>query len=238
MRIWLLLLCLLPSVVQAKIIWQDFRLSYLYGEHYRLGDPRRQVLTFEYAAQTSWGDSFFFLDHLRSQDGSRNNYAEWQPRFSLTKNSNQTFQFGLIKDVLLAGHLEMSSQATNYLYGAGVDLAVPGFRMLQANLYRRNNQLRADNWQLTLVWAYPFKLGQQQFLLDGFLDWASGNADQRANLNLTPQLKLLVSPSLGLENPLWLGVEYVLWRNKFGIADSPERRSHENNLNLLLKWHF
>ncbi len=49
----------------AEVLWQDFRLTYLNGKHYRLGDPQRQVLTIEHAATTSWGDSFFFLDHMK-----------------------------------------------------------------------------------------------------------------------------------------------------------------------------
>ncbi|MCC5826281.1 DUF5020 family protein [Alkalimonas sp.] len=238
MRIFLICLSLFLLPAQAKVLWQDFRLTYLYGENYRIGDPTRHVFTIEHAANTSWGDNFFFLDHMRFKDGTRTNYAELQPRFSLGKNTSGNYQFGPVKDVLLAAHIEMSSLATNYLYGAGVDLAVPGFRFVQANVYRRNNDKVANNWQLTLVWAYPFTFGKQQFLLDGFMDWASTSADQRANLNLTPQLKWLASPSFGMESQLWLGIEYVFWRNKFGIADSPAFRSHENNVNLLVKWHF
>ncbi|GHG75724.1 ion channel protein Tsx [Alishewanella longhuensis] len=238
MRIFLILCALFSSQSNSKVLWQDYRLTYLYGENYRLGEPTRQVLTIEHAAQTSWGDNFFFLDHMRFQDGNRTNYAEIQPRFSLAKNSHLNYQFGPVQDVLLAAHIEMSSFATNVLYGIGLDLAIPGFRFFQTNLYRRNNDKVADNWQLTLVWAYPFQIGEQQFLLDGFLDWASGSVDQRANLNLTPQLKWLISPHLGLESPLWLGIEYVLWQNKFGVADSEHLRSHERNVNVLIKWHF
>lgn len=238
MRILLLLIALIPQTGSAKVIWQDFRLTYLYGENYRLGDSTRQVITVEHAAQTSWGDSFFFLDHMRFEDGTRTNYAEIQPRFSLGKNSQRAYQWGPVKDVLLAGHVEMSSFATNVLYGVGLDLTIPGFRFFQANFYRRANDNVANNWQLTLVWAYPFQIGEQHFLMDGFLDWASSSEDQRANLNLTPQLKWLVSPTLGIESQLWLGVEYVFWQNKFGIADSQNRRSNERNVNLLIKWHF
>lgn len=238
MRTLLLLCALIPQTGLAKVIWQDFRLTYLYGENYRLGDNTRQVFTVEHAAQTSWGDNFFFLDHMRFADGTRTNYAEIQPRFSLAKNSQHAYQWGPIKDVLLAAHVEMSSLATNVLYGVGLDLTIPGFRFFQANFYRRENDNVANNWQLTLVWAYPFQIGEQQFLVDGFLDWASNTEDQRANLNLTPQLKWLLSPYLGIESQLWLGIEYVFWQNKFGIADNPNRRSNERNANLLIKWHF
>lgn len=222
----------------AAVQWQDFRLTYLNGNDYRLGDPQRQVLTIEHAAATSWGDSFFFLDHMKSSNGQHSNYAELQPRFSLGKNGWLAPPGGLIKDVLLASHLEMSSQRTNLLYGVGLDLAMPGLKFTQLNFYRRNNEQVADNWQATLVWGAPFQFGGQSFLYDGFIDWASGTMDQHANLNWTSQFKWLASNLWQGQSQVWLGVEYVWWRHKFGVMDNPLLRSHENNLNLLLKWHF
>ncbi|MFN6262815.1 MAG: outer membrane protein OmpK [Chromatiaceae bacterium] len=222
----------------AEVQWQELRLTYLNGSHYRLGDPQRQVLTIEHAAATSWGDSFFFLDHMKSSNGQHSNYAELQPRFSLGKNGWLLAPGDLIKDVLLASHIEMSSQRTNLLYGVGLDLAMPGLKFTQLNFYRRNNEQIADNWQATLVWGAPFQFGGQSFLYDGFVDWASGSVDQHANLNWTSQLKWLASNLWQGKSQVWLGVEYVWWRHKFGVLDKPLLRSHENNVNLLLKWHF
>lgn len=236
--LWLFSSFVMLRPAYAEVLWQDFRLTYLNGSHYRLGDPQRQVLTIEHAAATSWGDSFFFLDHMKSNNGQHSNYAELQPRFSLGKNGWQLAPGGLIKDVLLASHIEMSSQRTNLLYGVGLDLALPGLKFTQLNFYRRNNEQVADNWQATLVWGAPFQVGGQSFLYDGFVDWASGSVDQHANLNWTSQLKWLASNLWQGKSQVWLGVEYVWWRHKFGVTDSPQLRSHENNVNLLLKWHF
>ena len=83
MQFLILLLLVLACPSHADMQWQDFRLTYLNGSHYRLGDPNRQVLTIEHAAATSWGDSFFFLDHMKFANGQHSNYAELQPRFSL-----------------------------------------------------------------------------------------------------------------------------------------------------------
>lgn len=224
--------------LSAEVLWQDFRLTYLNGSHYRLGDPNRQVLTIEHAAATSWGDSFFFLDHMKYANGQHSNYAELQPRFSLGKNGWQVNPGALVKDVLLASHIEMSSQRTNLLYGVGLDLAVPGMKFTQLNFYRRNNEHIADNWQATLAWGAPFQLAGQAFLYDGFIDWASSSADQHANFNWTSQFKWLASSLWQGKSQVWLGVEYVWWRHKFGVTDSPMLRSHENNVNFLLKWHF
>lgn len=219
-------------------IWQDFSLSVLKGNNYRVDDAEQQITTIEHAAGTSWGDSFFFMDHLRGGDDKSSNYAEWSPRLSLGKISGKTYEFGIVKDVLLAGTVEMSSLQTNLLYGVGVDLAVPGFKYVQLNAYRRSNEFAADSWQLTTTWALPFTLGSEAFLYDGFLDWSSSAAGSHANLNMTSQLKWALQQKFKLKTPLYVGVEYVYWRNKYGIADSPAFRTNEANVNLLLKWHF
>ena len=224
--------------LQAEVLWQDFSVSYLNGSNYRVDGPDKQILTFEHVAGTSWGDSFFFLDHLRGDNGSRDNYAEWSPRLSFSKLSGQPLQYGVIKDVLFTSTVEMSTLRTDFLYGVATDLAVPGFSYLNLNFYRRNNDGLADNWQLTTTWAVPFTLGGQQFLYDGFLDWYSTTADQRASMNMTSQLKWALHPLFNLKNKLYVGVEYVYWRNKYGIADSSAFRTNESNVNLLVKAHF
>lgn len=231
-----LLLFAIPSF--AEVLWQDFRVSYLKGNNYRLGDAQRSIYTFEHAAATSWGDSFLFLDHIRPEQGANSNYAEWAPRLSIGKLSDKKLEFGIIKDVTLASTLEMSEQSTHKLYGVGLDFNISGFRYMQLNGYRRNNDGKQDNWQTTLTWGLPFTLGNQQFLYDGFLDWSSTSSDQRASLNMTSQLKWLLSPLLGLKSNLYLGAEYVYWRNKFGLQHSSTRPTNESNFNLLVKWHY
>ncbi|WP_019676373.1 outer membrane protein OmpK [Arsukibacterium perlucidum] len=224
--------------LSADVLWQDFSATYLNGSNYRVDGPKKQVLTLEHVATTSWGDSFLFFDHMRADYRRRTNYAEWSPRFSFGKLSGKALQFGIVKDVLFTSTIEMSSARTNFLYGIATDLTVPGFNYLKMNFYRRNNDGVADNWQLTTTWAVPVSLGQQQFLLDGFIDWSSASAQQNASFNATSQLKWALHPVLGLQNKLYLGVEYVYWRNKYGIADSPQFRTHESNINLLVKAHF
>lgn len=230
-----LMLC---SSASADILWQDLSATYLNGSNYRVGDPDRQVYTFEHVAGTSWGDSFMFLDHLRSDNGDRENYGEWAPRFSLGKLSGHSMAFGLVKDVLIASQIEMSKFQTNYLYGVGFDLALPAFKFTQLNLYRRQNENVDDSWQATLVWGLPFNIGGQEFLYDGFIDWASASSDQSAHMNFTSQLKWALHPLLGIQSRLYLGIEYAYWLNKFGVKDSPGFRTNESNLNLLVKWHF
>jgi len=230
------LLCCTP--VQSAVLWQDFRLSYLTGNNYRLGEPKRDIYTFEHAAATSWGDSFFFLDHIRPAQGDLINYAEWAPRWSVNKLGIADVQSGLLSDMSFASTVEMSSLATHLLYGVGFNLDIALFNYLQVNLYRRNNDGRADNWQTTLTFALPFSLGNQDFLYDGFIDWASRTDDSYATMNFNSQFKWLLSKPLNIKDKIYIGFEYVFWLNKFGLKDTAAIRSNEYNLNLLLKWHF
>lgn len=222
---------------QASVIWQDFSVTYLNGRHYRIDAPHQQVLTFEHTASTNWGDSFFFLDHLRSKDGSTN-YAEWSPRLSLSKLTPYQPQWGWLNDILISSTVEMSSMHTHVLYGVGVDFNLPGFRFFQLNGYRRANDKMQDNWQLTSVWAIPFQLAHYEFLYDGFIDWSSANSEQGASFNMTSQLKWNLAPLFAWQSPVYVGVEYVYWQNKYGLIDTAWFRTNESNLNFLLKAHF
>ncbi len=232
----------LAPVARASIQWQSFSLSYLNGSHYRVGDPERQVSTFEHAAGTSWGDSFLFWDHVYSDNGDNADYGEWSPRFSLCKIWQKCVDSRganlLFKDVLIATTVEKGEGFTNFLYGIGTDLKVPGFKYFTLNGYRRMAEFKQDNWQTTITWGLPFNIGNQAFLYDGFLDSYTSTDDEHASTNWTMQLKWNLGQNLGFKNPLYLGVEYAYWKNKYGIEDSPGFRTTETNANLLLKWHF
>ena len=239
-------LCLLAATIAptslADIQWQTFSLSYLQGDNYRVGDPERQVVTFEHAAATTWGDSFLFWDHLWFHNGMEVDYGEWSPRFSfcklwqvcIAKPNSDAF----IKDVLIATTLEKGETFTNGLVGVGVDINLPKFKYFTLNLYRRMAESKADNWQATVTWGLPFTFGNQAFLYDGFLDKFNATDNEAASMNWTMQLRWNLAKNWGAKNPLYLGVEYAYWENKFGIQDRPSFRTKETNANVLVKWHF
>lgn len=232
-------LTFISPFVKASVEWQTFSFSYLHGDHYRVGNPDRQIITFEHAATTSWGDSFLFWDHSRFNNGEHTDYAEWSPRISLCQTGIYCpTDTTLVKDWLFSSTVEIGEDFINGLYGVGLQLNIPGLRYFNINLYRRDNEEVADNWQTTLTWGLSFRLGNQNFLFDGFLDWASTSEDQRSNMNWTSQVKWNLGENWGSTSPIYLGVEYVYWTNKYGIKDSPAFRTDESNLNLLIKMHF
>jgi nucleoside-specific outer membrane channel protein Tsx len=216
---------------QAKTIWSDFSLSYLNGSSYEAGDTDREVYTFEHVSGTTWGSTFLFFDRLEFSNGDNETYGEFTPRIRISELD------GFIKNVYAVPSMEMgvfnspgfSNSFTNYLYGVGVDLAVPHFDFFQASAFYRNNEFGDNNYQLTLVWGLP--LGPLYY--DGFMDWTTSTDQAESSMNLTSQLKYDVAPHIGLDSKLFVGIEYVFWNNKFGIDGIDER-----NVNLLVKFHF
>jgi nucleoside-specific outer membrane channel protein Tsx len=238
----------------ADRIWSDHSLSLLYGEDYEVDylfdsdDATRRVVTYEYAAGYSWGDTFVFIDYLDSTDGNNEIYGEISPRLSLTSLSNQPWRVGPIKDTFIAATLEFShfdssmddDQFANLLLGIGFSWDLPGFSYFNSNIYHANNEDEDDDQQLTLSWGLPFKIGNSQWLYDGFLDWSTAADDHHSSMNWTSQLKLDLGNSLGLKpKQLYVGIEYVYWNDKFGIKDQSFGFStNERNLNALIKYHF
>ncbi|WP_246283076.1 nucleoside-binding protein [Marinifaba aquimaris] len=208
----------------AKTIWSDFSITYLKGSHYEVGDPDRQVITFEHAAATNWGDSFFFMDRLESDNDDTETYAEWAPRLKIS-----SAQLSFIQNLYLAPSAEIGDGFTHYLFGLSTDINISHFDFFKVSVFARNNDNSNNNEQLTLSWGVP--VGPLYY--DGFMDYTTSTANAESSMNLTSQLKYNVAPHLGLSSKLYLGVEYVYWQNKFGIDGVDEK-----NANLLIKYHF
>ncbi len=222
-----------PNQAISKTLWSDFSLTLLQGKDYEVGDNEKTVATFEFASGNSWGDQFFFLDYLSSENGDRQTYFEWSPRYHL-----MTIEQSRLKALFIATTIESSNFSgengssnsfTNYLFGLGASFELPYFNFTKLNVYRRNNEQSADNYQTTFSWAVP--IGDLYY--DGFIDWTSTSKDKRSSLNFTSQLKYNLGDLFSTENRIYIGIEYVYWRNKFGIKDVDEK-----NVNLLLKYHF
>lgn len=223
----------ISSSANAEMQWSDFSLSYLSGSQYEVGDKSRQFLTVEHASGHSWGDNFFFSDRSKSKNGTLENYYELSPRLSLGYVSGNDLSFGIISDVFIASTWEKGAFFDNYLLGLGVSLTVPGFNYFTANVYQANNSAWDNDQMLTLTWGYPFKLGGADFFYDGFLDWSNSSDSQASEMNFTSQLKYNIGGALGSKAPVYLGLEYAFWNNKFGISGVDERSA-----SFLLKWHF
>jgi nucleoside-specific outer membrane channel protein Tsx len=240
-------LCALSStaaVTQASpIVWQDFSLTGLYGENYVVpfaGDDNKQTtITAEYAAGFTKGDVFFFVDQAWDRDNETSTYLEFAPRLSLGAITGNDLSFGPVKDVLVATTWEHSAgydnntEFNNFMYGVGFSLDVPYTSYANLNLYKVHNDNTYNDYQLTITYAVPFKLGNEEFLADAFLDWSTGEKTHASELNWTSQYKWNVGKHISPKTKLYLGVEHSVWNNKYGL-----KGQDQHDVSALVKYHF
>lgn len=201
------------------------------GTQYEVGDTDKTVFTLEHASGHSWGSIFTFVDRLsHDNDNQHELYGEFGANITLNELDNSVF-----KDVYLATQWEFNSdkfaQFDNYLVGVGANLSIPTFNFANITYYRRNNELGDNNNQLTFVWSVPFG---DSIVYDGFIDAVDSTDSVASGYNFTSQIKYDVGQHIGIEkNKFYAGVEYVYWKNKFGIDGITEK-----NPNIMVKWHF
>lgn len=224
----------------SPIVWQDFSLTGLYGENYELGTEDRTTLTAEYAAKLKYADVFFFVDQQWDGNNDDSTYFELAPRLSLGEVTGQNLAFGPVKDVLVATTWEHNAghggnpEFNNFLYGVGFALDIPYTQYANINFYRADNDTTDDDYQMTITYAVPFKLGNEDFLVDAFLDWSTAEGTQHASeLNWTSQYKWNVGKHISPETRLYVGIEHSVWNNKFGV-----KGADQNDVSALVKYHF
>lgn len=226
------------------------------------------TFTAEHASGWAWGDLFGFADYVLAdnkqsrrgdfgQDKDSFYYLELSPRVSLSWLSGQDISAGALKDVYAAFTYEKGNGGAgseNYLYGIGTAWNAPGFAYLSANLYRVkvNNNVyfdrnhgsnNAHTYQLTVNGAYPFAIGAQDFLLDGFIDWRAGTstANTRTSVGSSIQVKWDAGKTFfGESRKLYLGTEVNLWHNRYGAKpiDGSGHGFDQTAFQALAKYHF
>lgn len=225
--------------------WSSTNIQLLHGATYAddfgIDDRKKTVFTFEHANGWKYGDNFFFLDVSNPEAEGTSYYAEFSPRLSLGKMSGKDFKFGIVKDVLVAGTWEMGEDLRAYLLGAGLALDLPHFAFADINLYWRKSErdFVAQNTdagaQITIDWLAPFNIGSVKFAFEGFADYAwgeeGGSSPKADNLITAPRLLVDIGDFWGAPGQLQMGVEYQIWRNKFGIDGVDE-----NVPQIMLKW--
>ncbi|MDP3846632.1 MAG: outer membrane protein OmpK [Pseudomonas sp.] len=206
-------------------------------------------------------------NHLFSMDAKEKSnfyYMEINPRVSGSWLTGQSLAFGPVKDVLAAFVYEKGNGGPgteNYLYGMGLDWDAPGFAFLQTNLYRVkiNNNVFFDYdflgsetagdagngyaEQLTIAGAYPFAIGEQSFVIDGYADWrsASKEANTQTSLGSSIQVKWDAGKELfGEARKLYVGTELNMWHNKYGIKpiDGSDDGFDQVAVQGIVKYHF
>lgn len=231
----------------AAADWSTTNIQLLYGTNYAddfgIDDEKKTVMTFEHANGWKYGDNFFFVDISNPGSRGTNHYAEFSPRLSLGQITGKELKFGIVKDVLLSGTMEMGDGVYAYLAGAALALDLPRFAFADINLYWRTSyrdfvsEQSDAGAQITVAWLLPFKVGTVSLAFEGFADYAwgetGGSAPKEDNLVAGPRLLVDVGEFWGAPNHLQAGIEYQIWRNKFGIDGVDEDVAQ-----AMVKWTF
>ncbi|MDD0975297.1 outer membrane protein OmpK [Pseudomonas fontis] len=248
------LLATVPAMASDLLLWQTNSLTYLYGTKFEVNPAIQQTVTFEHADKWKYGDNFLFVDKIFYNGGRDFNkgtntyYSEISPRLSFGKIFDRKFEFGPIKDVLLAMTYETGEGDTEaFLIGPGFDLAIPGFNYFTLNIYQRNTigSRPGDHvWQITPAFSYTIPVGRSDILIDGYMDWVVDNDQSRrgtyhANLHFNPQVKYDLGKALNFgAKQLYVGFEYSYWKDKYGIENSDRLDTRQSVASALVKFHF
>lgn len=223
----------------ADARWSSTNLQYHYGTDYELGDEERTLITLEHVSGWKYGDNFFFVDITnpdRTGELTQTSwYGEISPRVSFGKMTGNDLSAGIIQDVLITTTMEMGEGFHTYLYGVAVDLKLPNFNFFQVNWYVRN-EVTFDTdlgQQITLAWGMPFEIGKAKFSFEGFFDYAWDVGPSEDNIVTQPRLLLDVGSLFDSPGIFQAGIEYQIWKNKFGIDDVDESFPE-----LMVKWIF
>lgn len=233
----------------SPIVWQDFSLAGLYGENYAVpfagNDNKQTTITAEYAAKLKYSDVFFFVDHSWDRNDDQSTYFELAPRLSIGEVTGKDLSFGPIKDVLIAttwehnaGYDRHNKEFNNFMYGVGFALDIPYTQYANVNFYKVDNDSKSagtkDDYQMTITYAVPFKLGSEDFLVDAFLDWSTAEKGAQASeLNWTSQYKWNAGKHISTKTKLYVGIEHSVWNNKYGL-----KGQDQNDVSALVKYHF
>jgi nucleoside-specific outer membrane channel protein Tsx len=219
-------LALLPAPAMAEtkpwIEWHSSNVQVLYGEGFEFSDNSQTTITLEHANGWRYGDNFIFMDYSIDEPDTIN--GEFSPRLSFGKITGADLSFGIVQDILLSGTWEKAKNFDVYLYGGAVDLNLPGFNFFQVNLYERDNpDFDGKGWQTTVVWNYPFQLGNYKMSFEGYFDYADYE-EGTTNFFTQPQLLLDAGDALKILEPgkFYTGLEYRYWHNLYGIEGETE----------------
>ena len=134
-------------------------------------DKKKTTITLEHYRTWEYGDLFMFADIMSGKkfDGTSSGiYFEAAPRFSLSKLTNSDLSMGIIQDVYISTQVNIGRSYQAYLYGAGINLDIPGFNFFSIDAYHKNENIY-DTSTYQVMFVYESKpIYKVHF--EGFID--------------------------------------------------------------------
>lgn len=211
--------------------WTSTNIQALYGNDFELGVDERTTFTIEHANGWKYGSNFFFVDVIDRNDVGIEVYAEAYTYLSLKKTTGYTIPIPGLNDISLFGGINISNKPEEdhfkaYIGGLSFDFSNSVFKLLQIDVaaYKADNVSGKYGFQITPVWELPFEIGVAKFRFRGFTDFRLGHTTDSGHFNVLaqPQLLLDVGHFAGFSDSVYIGAEYSLWHNKFGIKGVDE----------------
>ena len=246
----LLLSGLSPSVHALE--WSDTELHLQYGQldvpsFAGGGKAKHLITTGQHAHGWKYGDNFVFLDMIDSRESGFQDfdlYGEWYSNFSLSKIAGRRIGGGLVADIGLVVGVNWADDAkvVKYLPGIRMVLDLNGFAFANLDITAYIDDSKgvasggapreSDSFMVDLSFARPFTLGEQDFSIEGHIEYIGSRKNRFGDkvdrwLLAQPQLRWRVTERL------WMGIEYQYWMNKLG-----DGATDENTVQALLVWQF
>ena len=200
------------------------------------GSADHLVYTFRHASGWKFGDTFFFVDLLDSQERGFQDfdaYGEAYANLSIGKMGGKPVAFGPVSDVGLIGGVNWAADANVRKYATGVRFALglDGFAFANLDvmaLWDANEGIAsggAPSEDNTVVvdfnFARPFKIGDADFSIEGHIEYVGERTNE---LGGEVESWILAQPQLQwhVNRRLAIGIEYQFWMNKLGDGSTDE----------------
>ena len=256
-RALLVALVLLPAGAMA-LTWSTTELHYQGG---RLDAPfgasavPTHVITLQHASGWALGENFLFVDNLRDgrRDGFNDNdfYGEAYTSLSLSRVTGRDIAAGPLVDIgPIAGiNYGVDAKVVKYLPGIRLSWSVPGLTFLHtditayiddsAGVAEGGVPREGDGFMVDVNGKWPFTVGGQRFSIEGHAEYISTRSVATGGsappwVLAQPQFRYDLGAGLGREpGRMFIGVEWQVWINKLGDADTDE-----NAPQALAVWRF
>jgi len=193
----------------------------------------KTTLTVEHYRTFDYGDVFMFFDYgiaddeFEYHDDKTDIYGEFSPRLSLSKISSSDLSFSFVKELYLAFQYNADNSRYNaYLFGLGSDLDIYGFDVFGLNIYKKNQSIGEDTYQLSPYYKTKKIFGI--FHIDGFIDWTE------YDFLTQNQFLFDMKKPLNIEN-FFIGAEWHYYKQKpLGLNFNTEVES--NTIQAMIKY--
>ncbi len=232
-------LLLLTLFFSNLLAFSTTNIQLLYGNFddnsyvYDTKNGGKTTITLEHYSSFKYADIYMFLDSsfaddkYKYHDDTKSFYGEFSPRINLSQITSTDLSFSIVKEIYLAFQYNADNAEYNaYLYGIGSDLNVYGFDISGVNIYKKNQSIGENTYQLSPY--YKTKKIYGIFHIDGFIDWTE------YDFLTQNQFLFEMRKPLNIEN-FFIGAEWHYYKQK-PLKLNFNTKVESNTLQAMIKY--